>query len=383
MASTRGAKICFYVTDAGPATALLPVMLALCKNNQITVYADEEGKGRNVLEASEARLTSANIPFRTISKDNMVMAANNEQKLIDRAQLLVTGTTPRQKNHYGIETNLWQILPSVALLDKYTATESQARFADAHGLRILPKRILLPNVMAQNRMKAEGFPTEKMRITGRPDHDGIAERASKATSFFDEYELPVFLSGEQATIDRYGIGNSEILEIISNSLPIHNAMRVFAHPKDEKTMWDEYSRKLNSMDAGVLDRELKGDEAVFRISSEGYGLFTFSGIGETGTLAGKLMISIQPKMDPAKDDVITNILGVTPVGFNEKDLTFFMNQLMEKCPHGELSFREFYANARTLYKADGKATQRTIDAIAEEIEAEPGGGLLLPKISKI
>jgi len=97
------------------------------------------------------------------------------------AALLITATSVNgiDRERDAIATARRLGIPSLALLDFWS--NYRLRFLDRDGKLNLPDRIAVMDALAADEMVADGFPAERLEITGQPAFDGLA---AKRAAFF-------------------------------------------------------------------------------------------------------------------------------------------------------------------------------------------------------
>jgi hypothetical protein len=185
-----------------------------------------------------------------------------------QAQLLLCGTSANAYNleHTFIEAARREGVPSLAVLDfwsNYTARFSR----DGSGLAYLPDRIAVMDELAYTEMLAEGFPAERLVITGQPAFDGLAQvrasfsdearrRTRQALDIGEDDFAVVFVSQPFATLfgrdeshpqypgyDEHTIfcGLLAVLEELSRELRRKTCLVVRPHLREEAAWWEQIS----------------------------------------------------------------------------------------------------------------------------------------------
>lgn len=155
--------------DAGGAAALAPVLRRMAEDRMLL----------DVLGYREAPATwrAAGVPCTEIPE------TADDAWLTDRmrgALLTLTSTSVNgidwEKRAVALAANLG--IPSLALLDFWS--NYRARFEAPAGTLVLPDRIAVMDELARNEMASEGFPGERLVVTGQPVFDALQERRTNA-----------------------------------------------------------------------------------------------------------------------------------------------------------------------------------------------------------
>ena len=362
------AQITVLCTDMGAAQALLPVVQELSKKYSVNILTDGAGKAQDALKKAE-------VPFTLIGKDDELPVTGG---------LLLTGTTPAQYKdgqlaHYGREAEAWKLaherkIPSMTVLDKYTPSESKARFTEVKsGELVFPELILLPNQYSLNAMTSDfgresSFEGTGLMVTGNPNSDSIKEKVRNAKRAYVGRIVPIFMSS-QLYMKQNRTDNSELLKAVYDGVGDLVTIVVTAHPKDTDEDIESYKKFIDSR--GVLlykkmlddlpkeEREkLSSRDLAFSLRDDEFCVGVSTGLLEEATLADKLALVIQPGLDRSQDAQITNVMGVTPAAYNRQEGIDLIKQAL----HDE-SFRNEWRNKRASYTTDGKATERVLEQV--------------------
>lgn len=339
-------KILVLCTDAGAAHAVVPIIRELTKRHQLRVLVDRAGK------AAEA--FGKTIPCETVEKT---------RPLPIEGDLLFTGTTPPQYKdgalfHYGRETEAWRLahergIPSIALLDKYTKSESRGRFTDAQTQELIfPSRILVPHPYAQQEMRKE-FTQPQIIVTGNPYHDDIARKAAAGIQRDSQRMIPVYLSS-QKFMKGCGMDNVALLDVVCSGLQNKANIVLRAHPKDTPEERAEYAHCLHRYPQTCVDSTLSSEDLAISLCDDEFCIGANSSLIEYATLADRLALSIKPGWR-GEDDVITNVLGATPYAFTREEGVSIVQRAF-----ADEAFRAEWKQKRAFYNVDGKATERVL-----------------------
>lgn len=151
-------RILAIAGDPGGAAALAPVLSVLTNSGQY--------------EVAPCAYAQASSLWQSIGLASGPVDALPERLAL--ADLLLTSTSVNGENveQRALVLARNQGIPSLTLLDFWS--NYRLRFTDAKGQWILPDRIAIMDDLARNEMVAEGFPSERLVVTGQPAFDRLA-----------------------------------------------------------------------------------------------------------------------------------------------------------------------------------------------------------------
>jgi len=349
-------KLTALCTDMGAANSVIPVLQALKGTYALTVLVDGAGKAIDSFKKTY-------ISFTTIGKDT--------QLSLD-CDILLTGTTPPQYKdgklvHYGREAEAWRLarekrVQSITLLDKYNHSEHRGRFTlQPEGTTLqFPDFILAPNAYSVRETQKDfhampGYDKTRLELTGNPAFDDIPGRKQQAHRHYAQKIVPVFMSS-QNFMKQSGMDNHKLLDIVCDAARGKAHLVVKAHPKDEKEI-GAYQSKLEQYKCGKINGTLNSEELALSLGHEEFCVGTSGTLIEYATLGDVLALSLKPGWK-GEDDVITNIMGVTPFSYTEGEAASLVQRALD-----EPSFRDEWKQNRVDYRTDGRATERVVELI--------------------
>jgi len=190
--------------DPGGAAAVAPVLSHLSTDVAVRVHSFGYRQAITQLPARQVAVTPVS--------EALDVAACTGMLADSSANLLLTGTSMNgvdlEKKFIAAARELG--LPSIAVLDFWSNYRS--RFSESAGeLDCLPDRIAIMDEQARSEMVADGFPADRLVITGQPAFDRLAafresttdesrRAARRAAGVSDDETLVVFVSQPIAEI---------------------------------------------------------------------------------------------------------------------------------------------------------------------------------------
>jgi len=363
----------------GSSNAIVPVIKRL----------NAEGKTDVVTighQYSEKILDSHNIPFKTINDYELrdVSVKSMEQLLYKKSpNLVLTGTSAQDKNNRDVieQTIILAArkakIPSLAILDFWV--DYSSLFSDIYtgeSFRFLPDRIAILDKLAEEAMLREGFPRERLVITGNPYFDELvnmrdrfSEKDKRKVREDLSIDLESYLLLYASQPLEYHYGNKlgytektalrELLDAVSLLLGKRNVnVLVKVHPREHKKDLEKITQGYNL--PVVLNQSYPIRPAI--LASDAI-ISPLSTVLVESTYLDKPSISLQPGLK-GDDLLITNQLGVTvPVYEHGKIGNILQRLLFDENYATELSQR----GKRKGFSIDGKATERVTNLIYETL----------------
>ena len=249
----------------------------------------------------------------------------------DRVDFLLTSTSgcPKSDNKKFIAWANQNKIPSLAVLDFWS--NYRLRFADEQDrLVYLPEKIAVMDELAVSEMVLEGFPPERLVVTGQPafdcligKRDGFTERREYWTRKYygmrDDKKTLVFVS-QPLSKQSYSYGYNEhqvirlLLDAIADCKNIDLIIR--PHPREDIGDLMQYaSPNVTIQRKGLVHELLMAADLVVGMNSE---------LLVEACYLGCAVLSIQPGIDKANDRLPTNKIGVSVPLYTEdvKDALF-------------------------------------------------------------
>lgn len=327
-------NIMVLCSDPGGTNALCPVLPLLKKipNTKVHVY----GYNQACEIWEEKRLPFSSINIKTQKEAVSFLAVN-------KINLLVTGTAV---NRIEMEKMFWRAakkikIPSMAILDFWS--HYRKRFENKQGNLDLPDKIAIMDIRAYQEMIKEGFPAERLVITGQPVFDDIISWRSafiknkqknickmrRQIKVKDDEKLILFFSqpfieqnGADPTHPNY-LGFTEIKVIrmlisvldeisMENTFPVHLLIR--PHPRETVNKFRQFyspiipitvSRRGTPREVIMAADIITGINSILLIEA---------------AILEKVSISLQPGLK-GNDVLPTNSNGMTIPVYDQKKIT--------------------------------------------------------------
>lgn len=260
-----GMKVLFSSKDPGGANAIAPVIEAL------------KTEGAEVGE--------------NVTAPDIFIAGTSAGDSPDKQIMRMLGSTP---SLYVLDfwLNYWQRFSSLGEKD----------FA------FLPTRICVMDDIAKEEMIAEGFPAERLVVTGNPHFDHFADAITQES---EEKERILFISQPLSSVanmpgfspiayDEYA-ALKDMLQALE-TLPEHYYVSLRLHPKESSDKYEKYlGPRVRRASERTLEEALSGAGLVVGISSP---------VLMQAAAAGKYVLSYEPALI-GKDPLVSNRVGVT------------------------------------------------------------------------
>jgi len=360
--------------DAGGAQALAPVVTYL-KKAGLRVESITTGPGSMVFDSHSLKHNS--LPYGSDYGKLSLVLTELLSRLRPSLVLTATSWAP------SIETTLLDLaqrlgIPNLALLD-FWANYSR-RFHDETGKRLcsIPDYLAIMDEYAKQEMIAEGFPQERLFVTGQPAFDNLHSLAKgdakanlrnqikKAYGFPSDSSVAVFFS--QPISARYGnessnssyLGYTEydaltlLLDAVKRtSMPLGCLVKL--HPEEKLNKFDAIFEGFSAQKVAYAN-----EDSGTLISVADAVLGMISTILVQSYLLGKHTISIQPDLRGTDSSILGRIGVVKPTG-NVAELVKALNKdgvnLMPSC------------NSWRNSLMDGRATERVANLIFDVIKS--------------
>lgn len=360
----------------GGINAIIPVIRRLKADGHDVIVLGHE--------FSEPILANSGLPFKTIkdfglsdvSLKSMSELLRNPQIVPD---LVLTGTAQQEGKADDVLEQTIAVaarrlgIKTLAVLDFWDGVGNYyKRFTDERTgkkLELLPDRVGVLDNIALADMLAEGFPADRLEVTGNPHFDDLPAKAMAFTKEKrNEILQKIGLSGD--TLFFFG-GNAfknansnagyywdlDIVRIIAQSLQglgnVGTAVRL--HPR----MPDDQKQEI----ADFIQNSGANMKLVTDIDSQTLALVAdlvivaFSTLGLEAVFMRRPCVSAQPGSVKENDVLIVSNKGVIPVGYTAQDC----RQLLIKAADPE--YRRQLLEMSSGFATDGKATERVVQLV--------------------
>lgn len=243
-------------------------------------------------------------------------------------------------------------VPSLYVLDFWLNYWQRFSTAGIKDFAHLPTRICVMDDTAKEEMLAEGFPADRIIVTGNPHFDHFADAITRDAE--DPHRI-LFISqpvGSTASMPGYSsvaydeyATLKDILEVLE-TLPEHYYVSLRLHPKESADKYAELlSPRVRRATEPTLEEALSNSGLILGISSP---------VLLQAAAAGKKVLSYEPEL-AGSDPLVSNRVGVTTRITSAEELA----EAMTAYARGEWPF-----TARPLREVwPSGATERVIEAV--------------------
>lgn len=331
-------RILFSANDPGGANAILSVVVALNALGD-SVHGILTGPAlemfhRAGISCDDGAVLSESDLVRKIDalKPDLFLAASSIGNSIDKRILRAL-----------------KDVPSVYVIDFWSHYGHRFSKVSERDPMHLPTRICVIDERMKREMLGEGFPEERIRVTGNPHFDHFAEDITREK---EDSSCAVFISQpirkdkkEDGYVNR-GFDEFEVLEKVIANLPTDLYLSIRLHPREERDTFNSYlSDRIQIAPEPTLEEAL---------SKAGLVIGMFSPVLMQAAFAGKPTVSFQPG-STGDDPLPTNALGLTQLAKNEEELRSLIQKYQER------TFPQSKQTADNLWPKD--ATERVVAVI--------------------
>ncbi|MCX6787588.1 MAG: hypothetical protein NT108_00260 [Candidatus Kaiserbacteria bacterium] len=198
--------------------------------------------------------------------------------------------------------------PSLYVLDFWSNYWQRFSTLGKKDFAFLPTRVCVMDDIAKEEMIAEGFPPERLIVTGNPHFDHFADAITRES---EEVERILFISQpiravaslpgfSQVSCDEY-TALKDILSILE-TVPGKYYLSIRLHPKEPADTYVEYlGPRVRRADEATLEEAISKSGLIIGISSP---------VLMQAVAAGKKVLSYEPYLI-GKDPLVSNRVGVT------------------------------------------------------------------------
>ena len=276
-------KILAAAHDPGGANAVVPVLAELMRRGH-EVVALAEGPAREIFSAQ-------GVPLGDCAQPALVLVGTSAGESIDKK------VTARMRG-----------VPTVAVLDFWSNYWQRFSSLGVKDFKYLPDLVCVIDDIAKQEMIAEGFPAEKLVVTGNPhfDHfaDGITNEGEDSSRilFISQpwHDTAALLGSAPPAHDEYAALETFVTAIKVLPAQYHLSLRL--HPRDLAGKYDTYmSERVRLAPEATLEEALSGSGLILGIASP---------VLMQAAAAGKKVLSYEPATE-ALDPMVSNRAGVT------------------------------------------------------------------------
>lgn len=302
-------KIIFTAQDPGGFNAMAPVIKKLEKDSRFDVSVILAKHACIYAEKQNIRYLNADKSSFNISEADLVFTGTSFGDSIEKKIIF----TAKEKG-----------IPTISIVDFWTDYTPSFSDPEKRNFKYLPDYILAADETMKKEMEAEGFPRNKIFVTGNPSFDFFGKRVNKKTdknliTFFCQpmSELYKKNSKDYKNATKFSEVQvfSDIAEVIEKIDPNKRIIIDF-HPR---------AKKFNKFDKIIKKSKLKIEKNI-----KPYGKNSIENseiiIGMStvvlfeAALAGKKVLSYQPGSDKNSDYLASNRLGLSLPVYKKEDL---------------------------------------------------------------
>ena len=362
----------------GGINAILPVIRQLNQEGQVNVISIGH-------ESSEKMLAAAGISYRTLSSYGVGTTSEEElELLIERVSpnIVLTGTGDSDRDGKKvIEQTIVSAarnagITSLSVLDvwaNYSLRFSDPLNLEEGHLRFLPDKVAVMDELARSTMVAEGFPIDRLVVTGNPFFDDLVEVGRRfGSSNREEVRADLGVSADALLLlyasqpiehhygDSLGYTEKTALDALLSSLNKTRTGRevsllVKVHPRENIPDLEEVAEKYSGVHV-LFDQDYPTRPTVL---ASDVVFSPFSTVLIESTYLHKPSIRLQPGLRQ-KDLLVTNELGVTVPIYTSEDL----DVVVQKVLSDESYLRELSIKGHKKgFVVDGDATDKVTSLV--------------------
>ena len=354
----------------GGVNAIVPVIKRMQEDGQVEIVVMGH-------EFSEPILLKAGITFKTI-KDFRVpdISVDSMKNILREVQpsLVFTGTSAQEGKANDMIEHTTTLaarelnIKSLAVLDVWMSYWQ--RFSDERTgkrLDMLPDYIAIMDKLAFGEMVTEGFPKEKLVITGNPHFDGLFAKAQQFTELQRQQVKQrvglscsvLFFFAANAFLQfkpQLGYWDLDVVNLIIKTMPqlpnVGVAVRV--HPRLPKEDKEQIAQAISESGVNI--------KLVDDVDSQTLALTADMTIVENSTMGIEAVymrrpcISVQPDLT-SEDALLISKNGIIPAGYNPADCQKLLVEAMSP------QYRNGLLQQSAGFSNDGKATDRVVELV--------------------
>lgn len=227
--------------------------------------------------------------------------------------IFIAGTSAGESPDKRILRELGET-PSLYVLDFWSNYWQRFSTVGKKDFAYLPTRICIMDDVAKEEMLAEGFPAERLVVTGNPHFDHFADAITREG---EETERILFVSqpiSSVASLPGFGaVGYDEyaVLKDVLKALPEHYYLSLRLHPKEPVEKYEEFlGPRVRRAQESTLEEAVSRSGLVVGMSSP---------VLMQAAAADKKVLSYEPRLI-GKDPLVSNRVGVTTRIENKEEL---------------------------------------------------------------
>ena len=326
-------RVVVSAQDPGGANSVVPVAEALMRRGE-EVVARAEGAARGMFEARH-------IPSGTESEPSVVLL----------------GTSGGESIEKRVTTEMRGKVPTIAVLDFWSNYWQRFSSPGVKDFAYLPDRVCVMDDVAKEEMIAEGFPPERIAVTGNPhfDHfaDGITREHEdpKRILFISQ---PLRIDGAKPGFTPPALDEYAVLEAIRDALPQNCTLSIRFHPRDIPDKYDSYlNDRISIASEATLEEALSKSGLIIGMATP---------VLMQAAAAGKKVLCYEP-VPNEPDEMVSNRVGVTTrIGSPEELAKALKEYAVGKWPYTNRPMREVWPAG---------ATERVVEEVLALVRKYP------------
>lgn len=345
-------KIIFTAQDPGGFNAIAPVIKKLKKDKKFNV---------SVILAKHACLFA--------KKQNInYLDADKTSFNITGADLVFTGTSFGDSIEKRIITMAKaKNIPTISIIDFWTDYTPSFSDSETGNLKYLPDYILVVDEVMKKEMILNGFPPDKIFITGNPCFDSFSgiiqsETNKDLIAFFSQPFSEILKNSNKDYKDYTKFDEVQVFEDIVKALEkidLNKKIIINFHPRTKR--FDKFDKIIKNSKLEIKKEKKLYNKNLIEKSE------IIAGINSVvlfqAAMRGKKVLSYQPGLK-SSDLLISNRLGLSAPVYRKKDLyRTFKKMFLQKVQQN---------NSKMIKKYTGnKSTQKVIDFITDTLRNNP------------
>lgn len=372
-------KILATASHTGGANAIIPVLQRLQGESIVNLKVIGNHDAKKVFEKKGiVHKTLGDYNLQDSSLESAINLLSYESP-----NLIFNGTSDQdRKNKRFLAQNInlagkIKNISTLAVLD--TWGRYSQRFDDldtGEHLRFLPDKIAILDEYAEKKIVSEGFPKERLVITGNPHYDDLEAKARNFTEKekseirerigLGSESLFFFPCGTKKSKEKelgfWTLDGIRVVDEVLKEFPEEEVKRKYGffiklHPGFPQEDNSEILNYVNKNSEGRV-KMVSDIEPRDLILASDLTINQYSTLGAEAVYMGKPCISLQPNL--SGEDIFSYLTeeGIVPVGYTPKEC----KNLVRKCLVDE-DYRARLQERTSKFKNDGKATKRVANLI--------------------
>lgn len=332
-------QILFVSQDSGSGNALFPIIKKLEENSHFNLIVFASSQSKIIYQQQ-------GIEYVDLEGKHLSQELNRLKESINFIpDLIITGASGGKSIEkdailYGKENNI----QTISILDfwgnyhlRYSGVEEN------ETLKFFPDIVFVMDQIGKKEMVEEGFPSEKIIITGNPYFDTFKLLKPPREHQILYVSQPLYHKGI------FSLDKSLFNDFISIFLELKPSCKLIVrpHPKEKIDFYLDYLNQFDSLNFIVDDKtEIK---ELIKDSSIIFGKFSM--VLFESAFSGKVVLSYQPYLIDSKlrDRLVTNELGLSKLIITKESLKNNLNHFLKNRPQmNNIGTIDFYNDHRSI-----------------------------------